>query len=332
MTHGVWSFLHEWAVYEYLNARFDEGVLRLKPVVKASTPVLKEKWKKVDELSPITDSRFPDVKSIQLSGETNSRCAEVKFTTSEFNYHNSAIQTFQDFTTKNGFILVLAHDYLPAGLEHYKIDVFELDQSDFETWCRVNFARLYNRQIGNRAESRIWIMYQGPNFNQGNSDAKPARTSHIWCPTENLTGFDLAPRDRVLFVKTSGSSTQSIQKAYLKHIGVSEKWSLEEIYVAEVVSKIYNRNEYCLRRKLDFDKPLWKIDPKQKQNWRWNRVFEFRPLIRVEKKISMRKWFDSDLTNSFVEAVIQTFCYQKSREINLGTYTRTLESLAGVSS
>ena len=139
MTRGIWSFVHEWAIYEYMMARFEEGVLRLRVVVKAGSPVLREKWIKVKELSPITDSRFPDIKSIKLSGDSGERCAEVKFTTSEFNYHKSAAQPFENFASMNGFILVLAHDYVPDGLEQREIDVFELDRADFETWCRVNF-------------------------------------------------------------------------------------------------------------------------------------------------------------------------------------------------
>jgi hypothetical protein len=64
MARGVWSFLYEWAIYEYLMTRFDEGTLRLKAVRRSGNYVGREKWVKVTGLQPIKDSSFPDVKSI----------------------------------------------------------------------------------------------------------------------------------------------------------------------------------------------------------------------------------------------------------------------------
>ena len=329
MARGVWSFLHEWAIYEYLMTRFEERTLRFKAVRRSGKYVGREKWIKVTGLQPIKDSRFPDVKSITLAGETSSRCAEVKFTTSEFNYHKDSPEVFREkFVLCQGFVLVLAHDYLPSGLDKYETDVFELDRNDFETWCRANFTRLFNRQIGSRAEPKIWIMYQGPNFNNGTSAVKPARESHRWCPTENLTGFDLAPGDRVLFVSTSGSSTQLAQRAYLAG-NVQEGWFLEEIYVAEVKSKIYSRQEYCEIHRIPYETPLWKSDPKPVDEWRWGRVFEFRLLTCVNKKTSMKALREEYSLSDLVDAITQAFCFGKSRQIDNGLYTRTLESLAG---
>jgi len=136
MARGIWSFLHEWAIYEYLMTRFDERALRFKAVRRSGRCVGRERWIAVSHLQLIKDSRFPDVKSITLTGEASSRCAEVKFTTSEFDYHNDNPESFREkFVSNNGFILVLAHDYLPGGLDKYNVDVFELDRSDFETWC-----------------------------------------------------------------------------------------------------------------------------------------------------------------------------------------------------
>lgn len=111
-------------------------------------------------------------------------------------------------------LLVLAHDYSPSGPK-YETDAFELDRDDFETWCRANFTRLFNHRIGSRAESKIWIMYQGPSSNNGTSTVRPARESHRWCPTENLTGFDLAPGDRVLFVTTKRPSDVSVLETWI---------------------------------------------------------------------------------------------------------------------
>ena len=56
-------------------------------------------------------------------------------------------------------------------------------------------------------------------------------------------------------------------------------------------------------------------------------MFEFREVSHIEKKISMKRLFNSELTHEFVEAVFQAFCYGKSRETDLVTYTRTLEFL-----
>jgi predicted RecB family nuclease len=77
MARAVWSFLHEWAIYEYLMTRFDEGTLRFKAVRKSRKYVGREKWIKVTRLPQIKDSRFPDVKSITLASDPSVRCAEV---------------------------------------------------------------------------------------------------------------------------------------------------------------------------------------------------------------------------------------------------------------
>ena len=143
---------------------------------------------------------------------------------------------------------------------------------------------------------------------------RPARVTHIWCPTENLTGFDLAPRDRVLFVKTSGGPTQDVQRSYLAKNGVYEKWLLEEIYVAEVSSKIYGRREYCLRRKVSFDRPLWRLDPRRDLNWRWSPVFEFSQVSCVQKKIPMKILFGNELTHDFGSSDPSVLLWQIARD------------------
>jgi len=326
-TSGVWPFLQEWSIYEYLNTRFSESVLRIRQVVRSGQIVGKEKWVSVTTLEQIRDSQFPDVKSIKIQGETTTRPAEVKFVTSEFAYHRTDPAKYRDFAASRGFILVLAHDHLPRGLVGADVDVYELEKPDFETWCRANFARLFSRQIGSRAQAKIWIMYQGPNFNKGSPSVKPARLSHRWCPTENLSGFDLAPGDRILFVRTSGASTQLVQKAYMNG-EVLVGWTLDEILVAGVSSRIYSRNEYCQRKKLSNDTQFWRQDPKQSAGqWRWDRVFEFRPIAALNQRIPMETLNGRGRPTEFVEAVTQSFCWQKSRELDPATYTRTLERL-----
>ncbi len=209
MAKGHWSFLHEWVIYEYLRSRADEKTLRLKQYYLNGRLLGKPKWKRVIYLLPIEGTAFPDIRGIKLSGEINYRPAEVKFTTSLFNYHNAANHTenFDQFVNHRGFILVASHDYLPGNglLEKYpQIDVYAIEIEDFITFCRENFSRLLNKQIKAHGVSRIWLMYQGGNFNSGIENIHAARQSLIWCPTENLTGIDLAPNDRILFYKTGG--------------------------------------------------------------------------------------------------------------------------------
>lgn len=235
MPRGTWSFLHEWVIYEYLMARFQEKTLRLRPKIRSGKLQLRERWKKVEYLEPIIGTAFPDIESMRLSGFSSECPAEVKFTTSLFNYHRRTLSKFKAFMKNGGIIVVLSHDYLPKGLDCYDTDVYEIDQTDFIAFCRENFVRLLNRQISMHTETKVWVMYQGPNFNNGTGKIRLARESGIWCPTDNLTGFDLAIGDRILFVKTSGASTQEVQKSYLKGT-IADRWSLDEIYVGELSS------------------------------------------------------------------------------------------------
>jgi hypothetical protein len=57
MARGIWSFLHEWAIYEYLMTRFEEKALRFKAVRSSGKYVGREKWVAVSRLHPIKDSQ-----------------------------------------------------------------------------------------------------------------------------------------------------------------------------------------------------------------------------------------------------------------------------------
>lgn len=325
MPRGKWSFLHEWVIYEYLMTRFHEKTLRLRLKVDSGNVLLKEKWRKVTSLNPIMGTAFPDVELIGLANPSGTP-AEVKFTTSLFDYHRQDPLKFKDFMNNHGIIIVLSHDYLPSELESYNVSVYEIDQADFTSFCRENFVRLLNRQIKLHTETKVWIMYQGPNFNLGSSDVKPARESHIWCPTENLSGFDLAIRDRVLFVKTRNASTQQVQNAHLRD-EVYDNWLLDELYIAELCSTIYSRTEYCTLRKKPQTTPLWRNDEMRNGDWRWNRVFEFKHVSTVKPKVLMRKMLDIETLRGFILAATEAFCYNKSREISLEEYRDLLEYL-----
>ncbi|HEX8231580.1 MAG TPA: hypothetical protein VF826_20050 [Chloroflexia bacterium] len=289
-------------------------------------------WKEVRTLESITGTSFPDIKNIHLSGDANSRPAEVKFTTSLFNYHREGASRskFEDFALRKGFILVVKHDSLPVGIDTgYDIDVYEIDSSDFIAFCRENFARLLNRQIKERSGSKVWLMYQGPNFNQGDATVRPARDSFLWCPTENLNIFDLAIGDRILFVKTSGASTQKVQASFLASNLIST-WKLREICVCEVSSRIRSRYDYCHLEQIPFDRKLWKNDPRNGTNWRWNRVFKFRIVSTITGDLPIRTLYDIQGTRAFASALAETFTYGRSREISLDNYVGLLEVLAGM--
>jgi hypothetical protein len=332
MPKGQWSFLHEWVIYDYIMTRSNEGTLRLKQIIKLGRLLGRPKWIKVDRTLPITGTAFPDIQGIKLKGENEFRPAEVKYTTSLFNYHRDLTyqDKFQQFVNQNGFILVASHDYLPADdliTIFPNIEVFEIEIEDFITFCRENFSRLLNRQIKSHTISRVWLMYQGPNFNRGDGNILSARESMIWCPTENLSGFDLAPGDRILFYKTTGISTQILQSKFINEGSIDNRWVLSEIYIAEVISRIFSRNEYLQYKRYEEPKQLWKIDPKQNGRWRWNRVFEFKRIKSFQAEKAMHELYGNTHSKNFALKALEAFCYGKSREITLKDYRNLLEVL-----
>jgi len=333
MPKGHWSFIHEWVIYDYLTARFEEGTLRLKKIIGEGKVLGRTKWNRVSGLNEISNTNFPDIEGIKLVGQSIFRPAEVKFTTSLFNYHyeKKYNKKFQDFISNNGFIIVAGHDYLPVNglLEKYpQIDVYEIEVDDFISFCRENFIRLLNRQTKSHSQTRVWILYQGPNFNEGINKIKPARESLIWCPTENLTGFDLAIGDRVLFIKSKGIGRIQLQNKLQKDGEIDLKWILSEICIAEVTSKIFSRKEYCDHKSYDYNtKQLWKNDDNTKGKWRWSRVFEFSIVNIINREINMRDLYASKRTTNFSRMCWEAFCYGKSREITQKDYRNLIEDL-----
>lgn len=99
--------------------------------------VKRERWRKVAELKPIVGTAFPDIELIRLAGSATEFPAEVKFTTSLFDYHKKDSSRFKIFRDRGGALIVLSHDYIPSGLERHEIDVYEIDQVDFTTFCRA---------------------------------------------------------------------------------------------------------------------------------------------------------------------------------------------------
>jgi hypothetical protein len=322
MPRGYWSFLHEWVIYDYILARSNEGTLRIKQIISSGKLLGKPKWVKVEKTLPIIGTVFPDIQGIKLKGENNFRPAEVKFTTSLFNYHNDKKykEKFQQYINQNGFILVASHDYLPVKnliSVFPDIEVFEIEIDDFITFCRENFSRLLNRQIKAHTSTRVWLMYQGSNFNAENRNILPARESLIWCPTDNLTSFDLAPGDRVVFYKTFGIGSIQLQNRFLKEKIIDHRWILGEIYIAEVKSKIFSRYEYYQYKKFIVPKQLWNHDPQKSEGYRWNRVFEFNKIKSFTANKAMHELYNNEQSKYFVLKALESFCFGKSREIAL---------------
>lgn len=327
-----------------MNIRFDEKNLRLRRIVEGGKLISNPKWKAVKGLEPIVDTRFPDVKGISLGKRNHLVPAEVKYRTSKFDYHSKSKfrEEFEIFKSKGGCVIVLAHDYMPKNLSEEALDVWEIDFDDFTTFCRENFSRLLNRQIRGSIGQRYWIMYQGPNFNQ-NQPIEAARESKIWCPTNNMSGFDLAEGDRVIFVKTRGASGFKVQPAYHNYKSDFEQngrrknwpkevksWILEEVYIAEVKSAIYSREEYCAIKKIQYEKQLWnndKFDSETNRWTQWTRVFEFRKVSSASVNKPVFECF-SKSSAPFIDQMTESFCYSgTSRELSAEQYLQFIESL-----
>lgn len=335
------AFIHEGIIYEYMNHRFSQNSLYLFQKISDGSLIVKEKKVKVKDLDKIVNTRFPDVDGIVLPDSNLKRPAEIKFVTSSFDYHKDKKKKsdYIKFKNENGFIIALKHDYLPAELlnDYVNLDVYELDYNDFISFAQENFNRLLNRQLKLRQFSRIWIMMQSKNFSTGADGVLPARESHIWCPSENLTTFDLDVNDKVLFIKTSGSSYQAVGKEFNKEGKIKEKWSLQEIFIGSVTSNIMSRDEYCsisAKNKIEalwYDEtPTGKKDPRiykrKASTIRWNKVFEFdekKQILNID--IEFNDIFKD--VPDFVLAVIAAFTQQRSTEINHETYEALLEFL-----
>lgn len=328
VPNGEWSFIHEWMLYEYMINKFNEGTLRLKLIVSNGKLNLKTKYVKVKRLMNISNTDFPDIDGIEFEGDKSIRVAEVKFMTSKFKYHlknydRSNKYSYNDFLKDNGCIIVLAHDEMPRKLND-KIDVFEIEQDDFISYIRENLTRLINRQMHKSTYNKIWVMYQGPNFNKGSEYVKPARESGIWCPSDNLTGFELGVGDTVLFIKTKGSRTQDLELKY-------NQWLLDSIFTSKITLSIASREHYCQMKGISEDSLLWydetdkgKKDSKlrqrkTKEKFRWNRVFEF----KKEEEFSDLNLLIKDIPHNlehFKNACKDVFLNPTSIEISVDEY------------
>lgn len=278
MARGEWSFIHESVIYQYLIERSSAKNLKLKQICYDGKFV----DKKVDILNvdDITNTRFPDVDSISIkSDKKGKRPAEVKFLTSQFNYHSDSKykKEYSKFIKDNGFILVYKHDIIPCKLNIGEVDIYELIQEDFVNFVKENFERLFYQQVKEKKDRNVWISYcgRGSNFKNGyksiNMNIKPAIESNIWCPTKNISPNEMTVGDKVIFIKTKGIKSQDLQDDYNNRIS---EWYLDDVHICEVKSPIMSREEYCRRHNIPRDKFLWASEAK-KNKIDYNFVFEF---------------------------------------------------------
>ncbi|KUO96522.1 hypothetical protein [Ferroacidibacillus organovorans] len=341
MPYGTWAFLHETVIYEYLMHRFNENQLRLRHIIINGLKEPKERWLKVTNLQDITNTRFPDINSITIKKDTKGeRPAEVKFTTSMFDYHRSKhhVKIYNEFVEKNGCIIVLKHDTLPKGiLDKQLIDVFQLDESDFTSFARENFVRFLNRQIRSHQHNKTWLMIQSKNFYEDNKLA--ASQSNRWCPTDNLTVFDLSIDDKIIFIRTKGASKQNVNMFWSRHRMIYSEWFLSELWIGKVTSPIQSRKEYCDIYGWEVTTPLWydeteigridkKITQRKSTGIRWNRVFEFKKVQEL-KNLNIQMNQMNEYLPEFVHAVIDIYTGKGSREISTDLYVSVMEYIAG---
>jgi len=338
MATGTWSFLHESILYEYLWYKFSAQSLRLRQVISDGRYLTKQPWVKVAFLEEIKNTAFPDITAIALHDRKGVRPGEVKFVTSLFNYTASQYKTaFEDFKTQNGCIVVLRHDYIPDALtkSYSCFDVYEIDYDDFVQFTKENFHRFLNRQVRLSTHKKIWVFQQSKNFWYTCPEVPAAADSGRWCPSDNLTAFDLNIGDTLLFVRHKGRRLQEVSSHWRTEKNIIDSWSLTDIYIGRVTFPIQGRNEYCVRSGNALDTPLWYDESEsasfdtriRKRNKLWPMVFEFEKISELKcLDLNMRRLYRE--VPDFVLAAKDVYVNHVSREISLDAYNKLLELLA----
>ncbi|WP_163536363.1 hypothetical protein [Gracilibacillus sp. YIM 98692] len=332
------AFLHERVIYEYLEYRTKQNKLYLYKTFSKGKRVLKRALFKVNMIKPIETS-FPDINEMLFEGTNRVRPAEVKFLTSLFDYHkiDKYDREFNKFKKENGCIIVLKHDLLPNGLiNKFKVDIYEIDIEDFRAFVIENFNRLIQKQLQNRDNKyqKIWLTSQVNNFyhHYRTYPVKPARLSGIWCPTNNLTSFDLAKGDKILFVKSGGEFQikQKLNKYWKDQNAIYPNWKLQKLFVGKVTSPIMSREEYCDIHGIDPSIPLWNDEYKSGKT-KWTRVFSFEKereiIINGNKGISVSEAY-GDLGELIFPILFDVYTQQNTREITPNQYFSLLEYIS----
>lgn len=342
MEHGKGAFIQEKTLYDYMNYRFLENSLRLKPIyINGKLYQGKKEYVNVKGMEKIQTTTFPDVKAISFDG-ISFKQAEIKFLTSKFNYHNPKNKdeyiNYENFKNKKGFIITLKHDTFPRGLlEDYLVDIYELDRNDFIAFARENFQRLLYQQIHIREYSNVWFMYAGEHSNllQSKEGIKSAIDSGLWCGTSYLSELEFAEGDTVVFFNTKNAGRQDV-KNYLNKGELNTKpWLLVDFFITKVKRPYTLRSEYCIRNNIPYETQLWvndpgKIDePSGKFIWtKYNYIFEF-ALIQELRQVNLNLYDYYDINREFVEVLLKA--YDRSYALmQHDTYSNALTYMLGI--
>ena len=334
------AFIKEDIIYRYMERRHDEGLLKVRRIVKEGSRVNNPKWKPVDSLEPITDTFFPDVDGISLGVRGAMVPAEVKFITSKFAYHKPTDPRNPEYQVQKNLglcVMVMKHDYMPPGLSAEELDVWEFDYQDFTAFCIDNFTLLLREQLDIEVGRRYLLMHPGQDNFYRKNDAQniaPAIESGIWCPQTTFTGYDIAPGDRVLFVNSTrgwGAIQQALQNErerlnqggsrrnwISREANLADGWKLKNLTICEVTSTIMSREEYCDLNQHPRNIKLWNVDPLVGgQRTKWPRVFEFKTLYEFEVDLEMSAIYDRKVGHYLIDKLANFLRLQGRVKIEL---------------
>lgn len=338
MVAGNWALLHENTIYQYLMQRRDEKRLVLKPIYINNEYISSDKYYNVRSLDDITDTRFPDIDFIDIKEDKKGRRpAEVKFLTSQFNYHyeKKYRERFEGFKLENGCIIVYRHDIAPKGLlDEHNLDIYELNQNDFIAYVKENFDRLFFEQVQNSRDKNIWLFHAGRESNfwkskklKGDNDiaiVEPAINSGLWCPKKYIKPSELTTGDKVIFIKTSGVGQKELQNNYEDN---KKLWKLDKLCITTVKSPVMSREEFLIRNKKYMKKKyLW---PTEITGKKYEFVFQFNTESILDNlNIDMDIFIEKNYY--FYNNVKELFLRQKEKSIDIDTYTKFLENIANL--
>jgi len=131
-----------------MRMRFNDKQLKVRKVISSGKLVYNPSWINVHRFVPPDSTRFPDIEEISLGPHNKNVPAEVKFTTSKFDYHKPTNINYTNYIFQKQLglcVIVLKHDHMSVGMSAEQLDVWELNYNDFSAYCRDNFTQLLER-------------------------------------------------------------------------------------------------------------------------------------------------------------------------------------------
>lgn len=333
MAMGNWSLLHETSIYQYMMERMKEKRLKLLQI--SYDGKFKSKKVNVLELDEITNTKFPDIDGIRIKDDKKGkRVAEVKFLTSQFDYHRQKRKDdkkdYSYFVQHKGCIIVCRHDCIPPDLNIDEVDIYQLETEDYITFIKENFDRLLYQQIRNHHQINTWFFYTGRNSNyfksyeKGGIKIMAARESNIWGSKNYISPSELTIDDKVIFIKTGGCGQKELQKDYHSMI---DRWKIDSLVICKVVTPIMSRIEYCRKNNLKETDYLWASEA-EKEKIEYNFVFKFEQLFVLDS-------LDCPITlirnriPSFIDNILkELFLRQGGKKVNQEDYINFLELIS----